>query len=181
MLDRAEAALERGQLLAPTGDNAYDHYQAVLKLNPDQPEAMLGLERIVNRFIYLGQEAIRVRKWATARSMLDRARIVDRDHPSLPAIYTQLHQLQNATRYQLDLTRLAVSERHKSAAKALAKFGIHARNQLARVIIRAGSDSEGRWIYEQLNKAPGDRRIRGEINIGQPPRVIVLVLAIPEY
>lgn len=181
LLDRAEAAFKHDQLLAPTGDSAYDHYQSVLKLYPDQPEARLGLEQIVNQFIHRAHTAIRTERWATARSMLDRARIVDRDHPSLPAIYNQLYQLRNATRYRLDLTRLEVIERHKSATNALTKFGIHARNPAARVIIRAGSDSEGRWIYEQLNRAPGDQRIRGEIHIGQPPRVIVVVLANTEF
>jgi hypothetical protein len=181
ILDRAGAALEHDQLLAPAGDSAYDYYQAVLKLDPDQPDAKLGLEQIVNRFIHRAQTAIRDERWATARSMLDRARIVDRDHPSLPAIHNQLRQLRHATRYRLDLTPLQLRERHKSAIHELTRFGIYARNRKARVIIHAGSDSEGRWIYEQLNRAPGDQRIRGEIHIGYPPRVVVVVLPKSEF
>jgi len=43
-------------------------------------------------------------------------------------------------------------------------------------MIRAGSDADGRWMYEQLNDGPGQRRIRGEIEIGLPPQVRVLVM-----
>ena len=50
------------------------------------------------------------------------------------------------------------------------------RKPNARVIIRAGSDVEGRWVYGRLNDAPGDRRIRGEIVIGYPPRVVIFLL-----
>ena len=35
---------------------------------------------------------------------------------------------------------------------------------------------DGRWIYEQMNKAPGERRIRASLQIGVPPKVTVLFL-----
>ena len=89
---------------------------------------------------------------------------------------SQLNNLRRAERRHLDLTAAAVRDRTPATAAALAELGAHARQAAARVVIRAGSDAQGRWIYEQLNRAPGDRRIRGEIEIGSPPRVTVIIL-----
>ena len=66
--------------------------------------------------------------------------------------------------------------RQKNSADELAAFGAPARRANARVSIRAGSDADGRWIYQQLANAPGERRIRAGIEIGLPPQVDVIVL-----
>ena len=111
--------------------------------------------------------------------MLDRARLVDGDHPSLPSLNTQLQRLRDAERIHLDLSSAAVRDRTAEAADALARLGVRARQPNARVLIRAGSDVQGRWIYAQLNRAPGDRRIRAEMEVGWPPRVVVVLFANP--
>ena len=175
LLEQAGAALRDDRLLHPAEDSALTHYQAVLDLVPGQQDALDGIERIVERFLERAQDAIRHQRWAAARSMLDRARLVDRDHPSLPSLYTQLQRLRDAERLKLDLSTAAVRDRSQEAAVALAQFGAHARKANARVLIRAGSDAQGRWMYAQLNRAPGDRRIRAEMEIGWPPRVVVVL------
>ena len=43
-------------------------------------------------------------------------------------------------------------------------------------MIRARSDAEGRWIYQQMADSPGDRRIRAELTLGAPPGVDLLQL-----
>ena len=175
LLDQGDAAFEDDRLLHPAADSALTHYLAVLALVPDQPDALRGIERIVECFLERAQGAIRQQRWATARSMLDRARLVDADHPSLPSLFTQLQRLRDAERLKLELSAAAVRDRAAEAGDALAAFGAHARKPNARVFIRAGSDVQGRWIYAQLNRASGDRRIRAEMEIGWPPRVVVLL------
>ena len=175
ILDRAEAAFANDRLLgAPNG--AHSLYLAVLEIDPDNPDALYGIERITESFIQRAREAIRQERWTVAGLLLDHAAKVDGDHPSLPSARTQLRQLHNAERLQLDLSRDDVRARRQAASDALAKFGVYGRMPNARVIIRAGSDVEGRWIYARLNDAPGDRRIRGEIMIGYPPRVVIFLL-----
>ena len=177
LLDRAETAFREDRLTHPAADSALTHYLAILELVPDDQDALDGVERIVERFIEQAQRAVRQQRWAAARSMLDRARLVDREHPSLPSLYTQLERLRDAERLDLKLSSAAVRDRAPEAADALGRFGAHARKPNARVFIRAGSDAQGRWIYAQLNRAPGDRRIRAEMEIGWPPRVLVLLFA----
>lgn len=176
LLLNAERAVDDGRLTPPAADNAYDAYRAVLGLAPDNADALDGIERIVEGFIGGARRAIEQERWRAATALLEQAASVDADHPGLPSMRSQLNNLRRAERRHLDLTAAAVRDRAPAAAAALAELGVQARRPEARVLIRAGSDAQGRWIYEQLNRAPGDRRIRGEIEIGTPPRVTVIIL-----
>ena len=175
LLDRAEAAFAEERLIGAP-DDAHALYLAVLKIEPDNPDALYGIERITEEFIQRARNAIRRERWTVARLLLEQAARADGGHPSLPSANTQLRQLRDAERLQLDLSRDNVRARSQASADALAAFGIHARKTNARVIIRAGSDVEGRWAYARLNDAPGNRRIRAEIEIGYPPRVVIFLL-----
>lgn len=175
LLDRAEAAFAEERLLGGP-DHAHALYLAVLEIEPDNPDALYGIERITEEFIQRARDAIRRERWTVAGLLLEQAARADEDHPSLPSVNTQLRQLRDAGRVQLDLSRDALRGRTQAAADALAAFGTHARKPNARVIIRAGSDVEGRWIYGRLNDAPGNRRIRAQLQIGYPPRVVIFLL-----
>ena len=175
ILDRAEAAFAEERLLGAP-DDAHGLYLAVLEIEPDNPDALYGIERITEEFIQRARNAIRQERWTVARLLLEQAARADEDHPSLPSANTQLRQLRDAERLQLDLSRDSVRGRQQGAGDAITAFGVHARKPNARVIIRAGSDVEGRWIYARLNDAPGDRRIRAEVEIGYPPRVVIFLL-----
>ena len=176
LLLNAERAVDDGRLMPPAADNAYDAYRAALVLAPGNADALHGIERIVEGFIGDARRAVEQERWRAAESLLEQAASVDAKHPGLPSMRSQLNNLRRAERRHLDLTAAAVRGRTPAAAAALAELGAHARQAAARVVIRAGSDAQGRWIYEQLNRAPGDRRIRGEIEIGSPPRVTVIIL-----
>ena len=175
ILDRAEAAFREERLLGGP-NHAHALYLKVLEIEPDNADALYGIERITEAFIQRAREAILRERWTVARLLLGQATTADEDHPSLPSVNTQLRQLREAERLQMDLSRNALRGRWPETADALAEFGVHARKPNARVIIRAGSDVEGRWIYGRLNDAPGNRRIRGEILIGYPPRVVIFLL-----
>lgn len=175
LLDRAETAFREERLLGGP-NHAHALYRQVLKVEPDNPDALYGIERITEEFIQRAREAIFRERWTVARLLLEQAARADQDHPSLPSTSMQLRQLRDAERLQLNLSRNALRGRWPETGEALARFGVHARKPNARVIIRAGSDAEGRWVYGRLNDAPGNRRIRGEILIGHPPRVVIFLL-----
>ena len=42
--------------------------------------------------------------------------------------------------------------------------------------VKTTSDAEGRWMYQQMREAPGERRIRAELTIGSPPSVELIEL-----
>ena len=176
VLDAAERALADDRLLTPERDNAYHYYRQALDMAPDHPLARRGFERIVEGYLALASRAIGRERWASARSMLDRARIVDGDHPGIATLRRQVELLANARRESVSLVQAAVRSRSPGTAAQLTAIGRKARQPNARVTIRAASDPDGRWIYEQMNKAPGERRIRASLQIGAPPKVTVLFL-----
>ena len=179
-LNRAEVALDKGQLDTPNDDNAFAWYQRVLEIAPDQPDATYGLERIVERYIERAMAAIAREAWIAARAELDFAEQIDRDSAGILVLRRQIKLLENARRWSLDLPADEVRRRSRSASLKLKNFSPTARAPNARVMIRAGSDADGRWMYEQLNDGPGQRRIRGEIEIGSPPQVRVLVMPLED-
>ena len=177
LVDAADRAIADDRLLTPEEDSAYSYYRQALVIAPNHPLAMVGFERIVERYLQLAHQAMERHQWARARSMLDRAQYVDRNHTGIESIREQVELLANAERLVLRLDRAGLRERATALAAELVEFGRHARSPRARVLIRAGSDADGRWIYQQLRRSPGERPIRGQIEIGLPPQVTVLLLS----
>ena len=174
-LAAAERALAEDRLLTPPDDCAHLHFRRALALAPELPQARLGMERIVERYIALAGRASERRRWRSARTMLERAAIVDAAHPGIAPARRQLELLASAERLTMDLEHRAVRARSAALAGKLATFGGKARRANARVVIRAGSDADGRWIHQQLRKAPGTTPVRGSIELGRPPRVTILL------
>lgn len=174
-LAAAERALAEDRLLTPPDDCAHLHFHRALALAPGLPQAQLGLERVVERYFELANRAIARRNWRSARTMLERAAIVDPAHPGIAPLSRQLELLANAERLTMDLEHTALRARSSALARELAAFGGHARRANARVAIRAGSDADGRWIHQQLRKAPGTAPVRGSIDIGRPPQVTIFI------
>ena len=176
LLARAERALASDRLLTPPGESAHHYFSQALALAPDLVEAQEGFGRIAERYIELATQAIEREQWSRARAMLNGAGQVDAGHPAIPETRRRLDLVANAPRDALSLSSAAVRGRWAQAAAQLAAFGERARGADARVTIRAPSDADGRWIYQQLRKSPGERRIRASIQIGAPPKVTILYL-----
>lgn len=176
LIDTAERALADDRLLTPEDDSAYLYYQQAAAMAPDHPATIRGFERIVERYLQLAQLAMEREQWSHAGFMLSRAEYVNRSHTGIVPMREQLEMLSNAERLILRLDRTGLRQRTSAIASELMEFGQHARLDNARVSIRVPSDADGRWVYQQLSRSPGERRIRGRIEIGLPPQVTVLLL-----
>ena len=173
LLDAAEAALAEDRLTAAPGQqSAHGYFLEVLALDPENDEALRGVERIVERFVELALAAADDWQLATARSMLARARLIDADHPSIAPTQAQIDLLSNANREEqiFDYRNMqSADNRHLLArmGKTAKTFDCHAR-------IRAHNDVQGRWMYQQMNAAAGDDRVRATMEIGLPARVALV-------
>jgi len=176
LLEAAAEAFENGRLITPPGDNAYERLLAVLALDPDNSQAAERVERIVERYLEFAMRAAEQGYFPRARSMLDRARIVKRDHPQIQPLEETVALLAQAKRVRIALDRGAIAARDASASDRLRNIGVRAKMPNTRVTIVARSDAEGRWIYQQMREAPGERRIRAELTIGSPPSVELIEL-----
>ena len=171
LLDAAEAAMQREQITYPAQGSALGHYDTVLALDPHNPYAERGLERIVEYYLEKAELAAQRNHPARARSMLERARMVDADHPAVHRTEIQINLLANAERKRLTLDKAQLARRSADLGQPLKTFGTQARVSNCRAIIRVQNDAEGRWVYQQMNSAPGEDRIRAQIQIGSPPLV----------
>lgn len=175
LLERGDQAMKAGRLLTPIDDCAYDYYREALALAPDHPAAQHGLQRLAERFVGMAEQAAERGQFDAARSLLERARIVSPQLESIAAAQAQIDLRSSAPRSRIALDPAQLSAHDFGMATLLKSLGARAKARDAWVIIRARSDAEGRWIYQQMASAPGNRRIRAELTLG-PPGVELLQL-----
>lgn len=170
-LEAAETAIERDHLTYPEEGSAFAIYQQILALDPDQEDARRGLERIVEVYIQLAMRALERRQFATARSMLARARIILPDHPSIEPSAAQIRLIMNADRVTLRLTSAAVKDAEPATLESLQQFAAVADDRSCRFTISARNDAQGRWLYQQLSAGLQTSRLRAQIQVRTPIQI----------
>lgn len=176
LLDRADRALASGQLTFPEAGSAESGYRAALAAEPGNERARRGLETIVEHYLSRAGTDIERRQFPAARAMLAQARQVMPDHPGIATTERQLSWLSQASRELIRLPANELANRSQALATQLIAVGARAKSANdARLIIHSTSDASGRWIYQQLRKAPGPRRLRAQMVISSPARLELLI------
>jgi len=170
LLDQAYYAMAADQLTSPYPGSALEAYDRVRQIQPDHPEARRGLEKIVERYLALAVTAAQRRQFAAAQGMLDRATIVDPDHPGIEPVQSQIRMLAAADRRVVTLDGDLLREQAPAVQQMLTQAGADSRRGDCWVEMFARNDAEGRWMYQQLNGS-GGQRVRAQLNIGSSPRV----------
>jgi hypothetical protein len=174
LLEEGDEAFKAGRLLTPIDDCAYDYYREALKVAPNHPAALHGLGRIADRYLSLAEQAAQRGRFATAQSMLARARIVDPNRAGISETAAMIVRRQQADTRRITLDAGELKSRSSELAERLRRLGTTAKADDAWVVIRAGTDADGRWIYQQLARGDGETRIRAELTTGSPPAVELL-------
>ncbi len=186
LLREADEALAADRLTTPIEDNAFDRYSAVLILQPDNQAAIDGLQEIFSRYVLLAQDAMRTGELGKARALIERARAVISDAPTLDTLLQDLAQKQrerarsqpqveidpNQKEIALSVDRL--NRRDETIVEQLQSLAMQVRESDETLLIVARSDSEGRWIYQQMAETVPGYRIRGDIRLGRIPKVLLL-------
>ena len=176
LLEKGDRALKDGRLLTPIDNCAYDFYREALVVAPDHPAALHGLQRVAERYVAMAEQAAEKGQYSAARKWLDHARLVDPELESIAAAETQIQVRSTAQRDHTTLDTEQLTSRSAELSGQLKTLGAKAKARDLWVVIRARNDAEGRWIYQQMADAPGDRRIRAELTLGAPPGVDLLQL-----
>lgn len=174
LLETAEEAFTAGHFIYPARGSAMALYHEVLVIAPGNPDARRGLERLVDHYLGEATAAIAEERFIRAEGALSRARMIDRDNPNIEPIAAELRLLENADRIRVTLDWRLVAERSSELSPTLIRLGEKARRSGCRAMLSVGSDAEGRWLYQQLSRAPGERRIQAQIRIASPSAVEVL-------
>lgn len=177
-----EYTLAQNQLLTPKNDNAYDYFRAVLKLDPNNQRAKGGLQGIVMRYVDLARQAAARGNYAQSTAMLNNARIVDPNNLLIKEVSASLsEQIKSAPpvepyrggahEFLLDANLVGKDDPKILARIAEIASKVKSTNSLAMIVAR--TDIEGRWIYQKMREAVPGYRVRGDIKLGSPVRVIL--------
>lgn len=174
LLFEADQALSRNRLMTPAYDNAYDRFKQVLREAPGNEQAKQGLIAVGERYVDLAESAYRAGNREQALLYLRRAAKADPDHARLVVLSKRYEKrsVSAASEYLLPLQ--ALDRRDVKVQNTLAEVARRARGTSSRVLIIARSDEEGRWIYRIMRQAVEGYRIRGNIQKGPAPKVILL-------
>jgi hypothetical protein len=170
LLAQAERAFSRKRLTTPLDDNAYFRYLQVLSIEPENQAAQLGIQQIVETYLAWSITNIEAGQYRRATDMLNKARSIDEQHPSIEALGNRIARAQTSRKDSFRLDQHELTSRSDAAIGKLHEIGRSAEKHQARVRIVAATDADGRWIYQQLNNASLNR-IRATIELGSPPTI----------
>lgn len=85
-LSAAKLALEQDRLSIPGDDSAFYYYKKILEIDPASAEASAGMDRIVERYIELAEEAFELKSDEKARRYIARGLRVQPGHQGLQAL-----------------------------------------------------------------------------------------------
>ena len=142
LLAAAEADLKARRLTSPVGNNAWEKYQAVLKLDSGSPEAVKGMERVIESYMEFFGAAVEQEEFDKAGGYLTRIRDL---HPDSPVLEEGEQRLEAARQARAD--RLAERERQRQAALE--------RQRIAQAIQAHWAAFESALEAEDLDEAEG--------------------------
>ncbi len=181
LLAKAALQIDGRSLSSPAGNNALETLQSALEklqnalaLEPTHPETVeavfRGRERIAEVYLALADAALRRLDQQQARQLLERAAAVDPEHLGIAPLKERLRLAAAAQTRSIALDPRELNLRSSALSSTLLQAGTDAKRANAFVQIRARSDDEGRWIYQQLNKGSGGR-LRAEIVRARQPGI----------
>lgn len=197
LLGEAGWAFKQDKLTTPEKQSAYFYLSKVLAKDPNNAEALAGLEKIMQRYFQLLQLSLNKGKVDQARVFWLRAKQVNPKHEQLPSMRKVIDDAQSASQDRLaSSTQVANKTAPKTASPALRTqvllvqetalknkdealaswliaMATKAQSLNATMLIVAPTDGQARWVYQMMNSADPERRIRANIKRARPARVEV--------
>ena len=133
LLVAAETDLKARRLTSPAGNNAWDNYQRALELVPAHPDAVKGMERVIESYMELFETAVGQEDFDKADGYLAKIRDL---HPDSPVLEAGEQRLEAAK--QARAGRLAEIERQRKAEEAERQATLE-RQRIAQAV-------EARWV-----------------------------------
>ncbi len=202
VLLKADAAFSAKRYTQPQYNNAFDRYNAVLMIAPDNQHAKRGLQLILQRYIALANDEL---EFGSVHHALTFLAIIDENYSrelaaaasgrtgvfaltaehnrAVAALRARVAKHQKVQPpqdfndllikvYALDAS--ALSAKNTKARQALEQIAARVANTDEAVLIHARNDKEGRWIYQTLNSATPTYRVRGDIRLAKKPAIHLL-------
>jgi hypothetical protein len=197
-LGEAGWAFEQDKLTTPKSDNSYYYLTKVLAKEPDNTKAVAALEKIVERYYELLRSSLRQNKVQQARVFLSRATLVMPKYGQLATMRQLIngHDVNQSAEVSAEVsvpapaTAVAAMRNQKLLVPTqlldqqdpllvqwLIGVAKKAHALKATMLIVAPKDDQVRWLYQTMNSADPEQRIRANIKHSRPARVEVNYLA----
>ena len=118
LLSSAKADLSANRLTSPAGNNAWEKYQAVLKLAPGHTEAQKGLDNIIARYKSMFDSALSRKKFAEAERYVSQIRSIHANAPGLSKMEERLSASRAAEKRRQEAQREKLNKIRQEAAEA---------------------------------------------------------------
>lgn len=174
LIDEAEQAERRGQLIYPAQESAMSLYHEVLYQDPENELALEGLTRLAEHYLEQAQAALDAGNLLKADTLVSQARMIYPEYPAVAALAHQIHLVETAERHRQTLNWRQVADRSSALTPTLIRLGDLAKGGDCRVTINVSNDAEGRWIYQQMNRSTVAGRMRAQVKIASPAAVDIL-------
>ena len=167
----ASKALEDNRLMQGR-NNAYDLFNEVLDIAPDNEVALAGIQAIAARYITLANNATRVGQYDQAATYLDRASLIEPRDENLRQAQQTLQTARDQQGEFFTLNEQQLRNRSPDLMTKLGEIGHYLQENELMFLITARTDEEARWIYQTMRQAV-DGRLRGNIALGGQPGIRV--------
>ena len=149
LLTAAETNLKARRLTSPAWNNAWDNYQRVLELVPAHPDAIQGMEQVIESYMELFRTAVEQEAFDKAADYLATIREL---YPDSPVLEEGEGRLAGAKQARLD--RLAEQERQRQAEEAARQAELE-RQRIAQAIEAHWAAFEAALEAKDLSEAAG--------------------------
>lgn len=172
-IEKGREALAARRLMVPKHDSAFMWFKQALDIDEQAPEAHRGMRDITATYMVLAEEAFRLGQRERAELMLSRALLISATPASVKALRDRYPEAPPAAN-EFRLHSKDIRARNKRAIEYLAVIAQKAFEANSRLLIVARNDAEGRWLYKQMRQAVDGYRLRGNIQIGSRPKIILI-------
>ena len=180
LLDDAQDALSAGQVSASSqtpdgvgGIGAAELFYQALSIQPDNPAAQRGLEQILEQYLARGTDAAEAGDFSSSYALLNRARSIDTQHPSIGPAQAYIDTLNGAEVRSIVVAGLSPT----ALNQVIDSLVLEVKPSVAtcRFRIFAPSDAQTRALYQALRdgfvRNNLSIRIRASTTISQPTRL----------
>ena len=151
-------ALNANRLLTPPDISAHAYFSRVLAIEPENEVARKGIQDIVDKYLQLAQQSGRQGQF-------------DSKHIGIAPAWAALEAEMSSTDLVMGIDARDLARQSTELVSMLADIAVKARESGAFVLITAPNDTQGRWIYAQMQAAIVGHRLRGNIELGETPTI----------
>ncbi|MEZ5583757.1 MAG: hypothetical protein R3F37_14310 [Candidatus Competibacteraceae bacterium] len=141
LLEQAQSQLDDSKLDAPSGDNAYESYQAVLQLDPDNQQAQQGLATIADRYQQRAEQQSQQGDFQASLDSINKGLQIAPDHEGLRPLLGQVQAKRAA-----ELEKSREGEQQQRIAELLAQ----AEQQIEQLRLTSPAGNNAYQTYQQI-------------------------------